>query len=247
MASPTTKTKAPLPFRNEVLMNRGYLLSALDDLAKHLYAAFGATVRLVVHGGAVMVLHPLLACRESTRDVDYLHRAFEREWLARGFTDAGARLRSCIRATARVFNLGADWMNACADVALPMASDPASGWPYDPVHTAALDPRNVKENTIFASPGLVLVGVSWPWAIAFKLARYQKHDPYDIAYMLRLGSRDGRVDWTRQVLEWWILTKCGPMGSILCAPTVWSITRDKIRHAIHLAFPHKYPLHAGWI
>ncbi|KAI9060795.1 hypothetical protein FKP32DRAFT_1595123 [Trametes sanguinea] len=247
MVSPTSTRKAPLPPHNEVLMNRAYLLSALDDLAKRLYAAFGATVRLIVHGGAVMVLHPLLACRESTRDVDYLHRAFESEWMTRGFTDAGSRLRSCIRATARAFHLGADWMNACADVALPMAADPVYGMRYDPVYAAAVEAQNVKENTIFSAPGLVLIGVSWPWAIAFKLVRYQKHDPYDIAYMLRLGQRDGNVDWTRQVLEWWIFTKCTPMASVLCSPAQHSLTRDKMRHAIHLAFPHKYPMHAGWI
>ena len=112
-----------LPERNEVLLTRDILLSALHDLSLRLQGYFPSTVRLVVHGGAIMVLHPLLACREATRDVDYLHRAFEAEWLARGLSDAGARLLTCIKATARAFNLGADWMNAAADVALPMARE----------------------------------------------------------------------------------------------------------------------------
>ena len=89
-------------------MNRQLLLGALHDLSMRLQKYFPSTVRLVVHGGAVMVLHPLLGCRESTRDVDYLHRAFEAEWLARGVSDAGPRLLTCIKATARVYKLGAD-------------------------------------------------------------------------------------------------------------------------------------------
>ena len=70
-----------------------------------------------------MILHPQLVCRSDTRDVDYLHRSFESEWLARGVSDAGPRLITCIKATARAFRLGTDWMNACADVALPMARE----------------------------------------------------------------------------------------------------------------------------
>ncbi len=104
-------------------MNRGFLLPALYDLSIRLSSYFPSAVRLVVHGGAVMVLHPRLACRESTRDVDYCHRSFEAEWIARGVSDAGPRLITCIKATARALNLGADWMNACADVALPMARE----------------------------------------------------------------------------------------------------------------------------
>lgn len=68
-----------------------------------------------------MVLHANLRCRQNTRDVDYLHRSFEVEWKARGVADAGARLNACIAATAERFGLGLDWMNAHADVALPMA------------------------------------------------------------------------------------------------------------------------------
>ena len=68
-----------------------------------------------------MVLHPSLSHRESTQDVDYLHRSFVSEYRALGFPDAGERLCVCIAQTARKFDLGADWMNDHADVALPWA------------------------------------------------------------------------------------------------------------------------------
>jgi len=68
-----------------------------------------------------MVLHPSLSHRESTQDVDYLHRSFVSEYPALGFPDAGQRLRTCIAETAHKFILGADWMNDHADVALPWA------------------------------------------------------------------------------------------------------------------------------
>jgi len=68
-----------------------------------------------------MVLHPSLSHRESTQDVDYLHRSFVSEYRALGFPDAGQRLRTCIAETAHKFVLGADWMNDHADVALPWA------------------------------------------------------------------------------------------------------------------------------
>ncbi|KAI8977736.1 hypothetical protein BD414DRAFT_495468 [Trametes punicea] len=247
MSSPSSSRKSTLPEYNEMLMTRSLLLSVLYDLSGRILSAFGATVRLVVHGGAVMVLHPELACRESTRDVDYLHRAFEQEWLARGCADAGTRLRKCIRATARAFKLGADWMNACADVALPMSTDPVYGVAYDPVYTAAVEASNLRTNTIFTAPGLVLVGVTWPWAIALKLVRYQKHDPYDIANILRLGHRQGNVQWSRQLLESWLLTACTPMSYVLCSPWQVNATRQKMRHAIHLAFPHKYAQRPSWV
>jgi hypothetical protein len=68
-----------------------------------------------------MVLHPHFTHRESTQDIDYLHRAFATEYRTQGFPDAEERLRRCIAETAAKFNLGADWMNDHADVALPMA------------------------------------------------------------------------------------------------------------------------------
>ncbi|KAI0643428.1 hypothetical protein C8Q79DRAFT_978857 [Trametes meyenii] len=233
------RASPPLPDRNDVLLTRDTLLATLDYLASRLKTYFNDTVRLVVHGGAVMVLHPQLACRDSTRDVDYLHRSFEAEWIARGVTDAGARLRRCIRDTARMFNLGADWMNACADVALPMTTDPSSGRPYDPIYHDALSASNMQTNTIFTAPGLVLVGVSWSWAVALKLVRYQKHDPHDIASILRLGHRQRNVQWSRTMLENWIAALCTPMTYTLYSPWQIEATRQKMRHAIRLAFPNE--------
>lgn len=120
---PYSSPTPSLPKHNNILLTRELLITILCDLSLRLSTYFPSAVRLVVHGGAVMVLHPLLACRDSTRDVDYIHRSFEAEWIARGVTDASARLLTCIKATARKFKLGADWMNACADRALPVSKE----------------------------------------------------------------------------------------------------------------------------
>ena len=109
---------------NTVPLTHPLLQSALNDLSQRLQHSFGpaAPVRLVIHGGAFMVLHPSLTrCRQSTPDVDYCHRSFLTEMGARGVHDAGDRLTACIDATAYAFGLGRDWMNAHADVALPLA------------------------------------------------------------------------------------------------------------------------------
>src|SRR6266702_2001645 len=106
---------------NDIPLTRALLKRVLNDFSERLYRSFRRQVRLVVHGGAVMVLHPSFTHRESTQDVDYIHRAFAAEYRALGFTDAEERLRSCIAETAAMFNLGADWINDHADVALPMA------------------------------------------------------------------------------------------------------------------------------
>ena len=53
------------------------------------------------------------------------------------------------------------------------------GKPFDPIYTDALSAGNLSVNTIFTSPGLVLVGVSWPWAVALKLVRYEKPGPME--------------------------------------------------------------------
>jgi hypothetical protein len=108
---------------NDVPLTRKLLEQALSDLSERLYRSFRRQVRLVVHGGAVMVLHKAFNHRESTQDIDYIHRSFVSEYRALGFPDAEQRLRSCIADTARKFNLGADWMNDHADVALPWASE----------------------------------------------------------------------------------------------------------------------------
>lgn len=106
---------------NDVPLTRKLLKQVLSDLSERLYRSFRQQVRLVVHGGAVMVLHSHFTHRESTQDVDYIHRSFANEYRALGFTDAEQRLRTCIAETAYRYNLGADWMNDHADVALPLA------------------------------------------------------------------------------------------------------------------------------
>lgn len=97
-------------------------------------------------------------------------------------------------------------------------------------------------NTIFTAPGLVLIGVSFSWAVALKLVRYQKHDPQDIANILRLGHRLRKVHWTRSLLESWIMSNCSPMSPSLYSPWQVEATRQKMRHAIGLAFPQPKPL-----
>ena len=108
---------------NDIPLTRSLLKRALRDLSERLYYSFRRQVRLVVHGGAVMVLHPSLRHRESTQDVDYIHRSFVTEYRDLGFPDPGRLLRKCIAETALKYNLGADWMNDHADVALPMARE----------------------------------------------------------------------------------------------------------------------------
>ena len=110
-------------------------LEYFSQLVAHLFT--GRTIRMVVHGGACMLLHPglhklsqqqhqmipSLPRRTTTRDVDYIHRAFVAELASYGMPDAAVKIQECIRTTARHFGLGADWMNSDADVALPMAHE----------------------------------------------------------------------------------------------------------------------------
>lgn len=132
---------------NEVQLSRSTLLNLLDDLQHRTLAEFRTKIRLFIHGGAVMILHPSLSTsstRRTTRDIDYIKRAFGHEWRKRGVHDAEERLQACINATARHFRLGyvdleefaasygylmpspsysTDWMNADPDVALPFARE----------------------------------------------------------------------------------------------------------------------------
>ena len=125
----STQTYKPV---NDIRLTRKVLQQVLSDLSERLYRSFRRQVRLVVHGGAVMVLHPSFSHREFTQDVDYIHRSFVSEYRALGFQDAEQRLRACIAETACQFNLGADWMNDHADVALP--------WAYECVQLTFLPP-----------------------------------------------------------------------------------------------------------
>lgn len=233
----TTTSPSPSmsqPDHNEVLLNRDLLTAALNYMAGRLHYYFGGqTVRLVVHGGVVMVLHHRLASRDATRDVDYCHRSFVAEWRHRGIPDAEARLHLAIHETAVRYDLGLDWMNAHADVALPMSRN-EKGKTYDPIYKDAMEPTNIANNTVFTAPGLTLIGVSWSWAVALKLVRYQKHDPYDIAHILLLGWQMKGVQWNRTVLEGWLTTMCAAMGYSAYPLPEMEKTRNKMRHAISL-------------
>jgi hypothetical protein len=160
---------------------------------------FGHPIQLLVHGGAVMILHPTLAnstTRRTTRDVDFIKRSFISEMQRYGVFDGETRLQSCIDATAERFRMGTDWFNAHADIALPMAqeyapialhlhrsacllmpidiSSSAKGQPYDPIYCDSLQPNNVALNTVYTSPGLTLISVTMFWGVALKMVRYQK-------------------------------------------------------------------------
>lgn len=94
---------------NDIQLDRNMLFGLLDDLQQRTYQVFGGQIRLFVHGGAVMILHPLLSTsstRRTTRDVDYIRRAFGHEWRKKGVYDAEDRLQSCINATAHKFRIG---------------------------------------------------------------------------------------------------------------------------------------------
>src|SRR5258708_4612975 len=116
-SAPAAPTLKPV---NDIPLTRVLLKQVLSDLSERLYRSFRRQVRLSVHGAAVMVLHPSFTHRNSTQDVDYIHRSFVREYHELGILDAEQRLRGCIAETAYRFNLGADWMNDHADIVLPL-------------------------------------------------------------------------------------------------------------------------------
>ena len=123
-------------------MTREMLIIVLEYMSTLLEAEFGGLpIRLVAHGGACMLLHQGLydlarrkaayhsskgenvPARTTTRDVDYIRRSFMAEYVGtHKILDAEYRMQRCIRTTALKFGLGADWMNADADVALPMST-----------------------------------------------------------------------------------------------------------------------------
>ena len=119
----TPVVAAPFAPINDIPLTRLLLRIVLKDLSERLYRSFQRQVRLVVHGGAVIVLHPSFTYtdRASTQDINYIHRGFAAEYRELGFTDAEQRLRTCIAETTANFNLGVDWMNDNADVVLPWA------------------------------------------------------------------------------------------------------------------------------
>ncbi|KAH9961806.1 hypothetical protein BC827DRAFT_1260384 [Russula dissimulans] len=221
---------------NDVPLTRETLTRVLNDLSDRLYRSFRRQVRLVVHGGAVMVLHHSLKHRESTQDIDYIHRSFVAEYRALGFSDAEQRLHKCIAETALKYNLGADWMNDHADVALPWAFDQQNR-SYDPIFYASTRPQNAEPQTIFSARGLALVAVPWPWAMALKLVRYEKKDPDDCAAIIRLGFRQRGIRWTVAGLEQWISDRCWPMGYNNYQAPQKAQLRQRIQDALARAFP----------
>lgn len=138
---PSTYVPEPIlpdiPPHNDIELTREKLIIVLEYFSQLVAQLFAIPIRLVVHGGACMLLHsglynlsqqqqkmmPSLPRRTTTRDVDYIHRAFVAELASHGMPDAALKLQECIRMTARHFGLGADWMNSDADVALPMAHE----------------------------------------------------------------------------------------------------------------------------
>ncbi|KII84935.1 hypothetical protein PLICRDRAFT_57436 [Plicaturopsis crispa FD-325 SS-3] len=219
--------------QNEVPLTKELLLHVLDEFSKRILQAFGRPIRLVVHGGAVMILHPnLKSTRATTRDVDFIERSFITEMASVGMHDAQARLQTCIALTATNFRLGADWMNSHADVALPMATDPTTNRTYDPIYHASIQANNVHLNTIYSSPGLALIAVAPFWGVALKMVRYAKDDPEDIKEMLIHGTRMNGVQWAPHILEKWLLTNCWPMGYMNYPSEQIKTMREKITHAV---------------
>ncbi|KAJ7769036.1 hypothetical protein B0H14DRAFT_2402574, partial [Mycena olivaceomarginata] len=217
------------PQRNNRSLDRDALISILDFFSNLIPARFGngRQIRLVVHGGAVMLLNAELARlaaataatdarakqRSTTRDIDYIARSFSSEWAQRyGVVDANDRLKQCIFETALQFGLGADWMNSDADVALPMATDPATGAVYDPIHAASIQMGD--SLTVYTSPNgfLKLVSVTPFWTVALKMVRYNPADREDICILLRSGTLSGQLHWTPTRLELWLLGTCWAMG-----------------------------------
>ncbi|KAH7925990.1 hypothetical protein BV22DRAFT_1088016 [Leucogyrophana mollusca] len=221
---------------NEVQLSRAMLLDLLQDLSTRVLQVFGCPVRLFIHGGAVMILHPSLSTsstRRTTRDIDYIKRAFGHEWRKRGVFDAEDKLQSCINATAYKFHIGSDWMNADPDVALPFARDP-QGNLYDPIYFDSKQSNNISMNTIYTSPGLTLVSVTMFWGVALKLVRYKKEDPTDIVAMLQHGTKLNGVQWTPQVMETWLKTLCWPMGYSNYQSDQKEELRERINDAVRL-------------
>jgi hypothetical protein len=81
------------------------------------------------------------------------------------------------------------------------------------VHAAALKGTDVDARTLFSALGLRLLAVSWPWALAFKLARYAKDDPADARAIVRLLYwRYEQKYADARTLEAWVVRECAAMG-----------------------------------
>jgi hypothetical protein len=106
---------------------------------------------------------------------------------------------------------------------------------YDPIFYASTQPQNASPQTIFNAPGLALVAVPWPWAMALKLVRYEKQDPADCAAILRLGAAQRGIRWTREGLEQWVMERCWPMRYTDYPPPKRQQLRERIQDALNRA------------
>ncbi len=106
----------------------------------------------------------------------------------------------------------------------------------EPIYHDALY-TTVKQNIIFDSPGLMLIGVSWAWAIALKLIRFVSDDPRDIASILRLGTVQRQVEWTVPLLYPWLSGVCPAMGFATFLPDRKADLERKMQQAIDIAYP----------
>jgi hypothetical protein len=87
----------------------------LNDLSVRLLKGFSRSIQLIVHGSAVMVLHPMLSSlttRQIMRGIKVIMRSFAAEMGKLGVFDAEARLQSCVNTTAAYYHLGTDWLNS---------------------------------------------------------------------------------------------------------------------------------------
>ncbi|KAK0443678.1 uncharacterized protein EV420DRAFT_1752014 [Desarmillaria tabescens] len=212
----TTNT---LPLARDMLeMLLKFLCDQLSDPGSPYYIP---SLLLVIHGGAAMLLHPsyqtIPTSRQSTLDVDYLAKPFGE--------DVRTTLTRAITETSRAFpGLGADWMNADADVALPPG-----------VWEGSTHPGNLTQNTIFERGSVRMVSVSPGWAVGLKLMRYEKYDAGDVVVILLNGLRvKGGGKWTQEIVEQWVRAECATMG--YDAWPAWKLAemRVRIRDAVRL-------------
>ena len=109
------------------------------------------------------------------------------------------------------------------------------GHVVDPIYNDATTQQNIGMNTVFESQGLVLIAVSWSWAVALKLIRYRKDDPSDIAAILSLGTQVKGCQWTVELLQSWLLNLCSPMGYHAYPPEKIHETQLRMKDAIKRA------------
>ena len=260
-----------LPPKNTVDMTREMLIDVLTYFSSILPAYFGQIpIRLVVHGGAAMLLNPRLNelagelehegydRRKTTRDVDVILRSFDAEYSSPTKQSATETLRQCVYATAHQFRLGADWMNCDADIALPMALtcallsfyqdhltnillSPNENQTYDPIHFDAITPHNMSTNTVFVSPNTSLTLVSVSPLWAIAL-KLVRYTRRD-AYDICLILRDARgTSWTPNLIEEWIEKYCWPMGYSSYDRTKRTEFRQRTKHVVELVDSLKRPI-----